>query len=319
MYETDQMDDAASADERKIVSHLLPGEKKRWAMLARMNANGVPGHFAMDANVALYGCSDRGMAVVKLYPQASGINIQRASDAYRLAAAAGVSPPILAVDEANQALAIAHPGNGWRTANGLDLDCPQYLAKWISALRLFHAQPLLGWGPQDQGIAPDGRVLVQPPAGLGIGNWASLVSRIAWIDRCLAAVGSSLTPCHRDVYASNLLVGSDDVLLIDFDHAADADPYSDIGALGLSVCDLPFDFAPLVEIYAGSARVDLVARARLHSIREDFRWGCMALHRHAENLNPPIDFLDYARARLMRCEGFLNRWDLGSLLTDVAR
>lgn len=310
--------DNVGAGTDPAVARLLPGDPGEWRTAGAVPSLALPSHLGLDGRVSVL-ASPTGMAVLKRYHPGTAIDPSHAANAYRLAGEEGIAPAFFGVDEDEHVIAMAHPGPAWRMASGLDFDVATRVEQAVALLRRWHVGALLDRPAPVLADLADRAEAVLGERMAMIDGWAGLRSWIEHIDAGLAAIGADRTRCHRELYVSNFLVSDGAMLLVDFDHAADDDPYADLGGLALALCEVDADYPRLIELYAGSARRDLVARTRLHAIREDFRWGTAALLSYGSMPDPVADFLGYGQLRLLRCAGHLASWDVGSLLLEAGR
>ena len=153
-------------------------------------------------------------------------------------------------------------------------------------------------------------------------RWPPQFQKIsAWIDRIeqgLSAGGCDLGPIHGENTLSNLMVSDENVQLVDFDRAVNADPHYDLGAFCLEFCSFEDEVAAAVDLYLGAPDARVNARAQLYMIVDDFLWGCWALIAyHTSDRRGVVEFYKYAQNRFLRARYWLDRWDVDALLRRI--
>ena len=119
----------------------------------------------------------------------------------------------------------------------------------------------------------------------------------------IAAAGSDRVPSHRDGNTANLMVGpAGEVLLVDFDLAANADPYEDLGCWLIEFFDCEPEARAGFEEWAGRFDEGLFQRAMLYGMADDLRSGLIAALMAARSPRKSLEFAKYASWRLMRLE-----------------
>ena len=125
-------------------------------------------------------------------------------------------------------------------------------------LRTLHAGPRFPSGPTFAArFAEFAAIRVELPA--------EVVDAVAANAPLVEAPGLSVS-CHRDVNPTNLLATPDRIYLIDWELAGLADPFFDLGELGVWVCRDAGERALLVERYLGRAP-DAEERERIRRCR----------------------------------------------------
>jgi hypothetical protein len=292
-----------------------------WAPQPASYPNTLPSHAGLDAASFVLLAQDRAPCFLKLYhPGEMDFDFAQASAASRRAGEQGFGPTLLADDADLRVQLFAYQGAPWRPATALDFDtteakveAAQLLGRWHGGAPLGHESPSPAqWIQQTQAAFGERLATIMPA-------WGALTTWAERIADALAASDQDLVPLHGEVFISNFLTDPDgQLVLVDFDRAADGDAYADLGALALDVCEFDADYDVLVEAYAGTVRRDLLARTKLHAILEDFRWGCQALLQHQDPQRRELtDFLGYGRMRHGRCLTNLQTFDVASLLGDL--
>ncbi|HWK47110.1 MAG TPA: phosphotransferase, partial [Stellaceae bacterium] len=159
-----------------------------------------------------------------------------------MAAGLGIAPTLLAAVPVQGALVFALLDEGWRTAQQRDLMDPAVVARIIAAQATFHAAPPLG---RTRSVFQQVEDHFRRAMDAGIGlppdqGW--LMESVRLIAAAIAAAPVATVPCHGDPIASNIMLGPDgQVMLVDWDQAANADPCWDLGILLAE--GVPFDRA----------------------------------------------------------------------------
>ena len=119
----------------------------------------------------------------------------------------------------------------------------------------------------------------------------------------IAAVGKDTKPCHRDGNTANLMISADgQVQLIDFDLAANCDPFEDIGCYLTEFFECEADARPGFEEWYGSFDEGLFQRALLYGLADDMRWGLIGSIQAATSPRSSLEFGKYASWRFLRLE-----------------
>ncbi|MEZ5904281.1 MAG: phosphotransferase [Geminicoccaceae bacterium] len=109
-------------------------------------------------------------------------------------------------------------------------------------------------------------------------------------------------PAHGDGNASNVMIDeAGGVLLVDFDLAANRDPFEDLGSFLVEANT--FDPAARESFEAFHGRFDerLFNRSRLYGVADDLRWGLIGAILARTSARTDLEFLKYAEWRFLRC------------------
>ncbi len=212
--------------------------------------------------------------------------------------------------------------DGFRMAMRPDFDRADVRANSLAALRRHHSGPPLArsWDPflalgayrsafEDAVHAERARNVRLPP------DWGALLAAAETIARAVASAGVDQRPIRNETLISNFLVGPrDEVLMVDFDRAADADPFYDLAALCSEFCVDEDDLAQALEIYAGRADAAKLNRVRLYMYVDDLLWGLWAKLAHVHSPHSGrIEFYKYGEVRWIRARYRLEAWDVEAL------
>jgi len=288
----------------------------------------MPMHLAIDATPYSVVCSWGAVYFLKLYSpdMTPFIDLEGAVAAAKQAGGQGLGPKVLAHDvKANAVLFEMLAPDPWRMAGRNDLQSQDVRAAIIAAKRAWHREPLLAKtqspfeviGRYRETIArlPDTHPAAGPPP-------LAFHTLAAWMERfeqAIAASGVDTAPVHGDNALSNVMLGAHNaVRLVDFDQAANADPYYDLGAFCLEYCSFERDIEGIVTLYAGRLDLHALARAKLYMIVDDFRWGCWALIAHwTSPRSTAIEFYKYAQNCFVRGLYWLGNWELDELMRQA--
>jgi len=242
------------------------------------------------------------------YPDMTGFFDDHAvAESSRLAAEAGVSPGLRHSDPARGLLALERLGTDWTWGKVDDFADAMVLEAVVEAKRALHEGKAFPrtvsvfetieryW----QTIASD---QVTVPADV-----PDLLARVRRIAEAIAAAGVDHRPCHGDGVASNVMIGPDGaVQLVDFDMAANADPYHDLGSLMVEAFQFAEDARQVLEVYDGAFVETHYNRCRLYGIADDLMWALWGFICFAQSPRKEVEFTKYAEWRLLRC-----RWQFG--------
>ena len=242
------------------------------------------------------------------YPDMTGFfDDEAVAESCRLAAEAGVAPAVRYSDPARGLLALERLGEDWSWGKVDDFADPKLLEAVVQAKQALHRGPAFPrvvsvfetieryW----QTIVED-RVTV--PADV-----PELLVRVRGIGDAVEAAGVDSRPCHGDGVASNVMVGPNGaVQLVDFDMAANADPYHDLGSLMVEAFQFAEDARQILEIYDGAFIEAHYNRCRLYGIADDLMWALWGFICFAQSPRKEVEFTKYAEWRLLRC-----RWQFG--------
>lgn len=220
-----------------------------------------------------------------------------AAAAARLAAQAGAAPALLL--EQPGALGFAFLPPPWRYARTGDLQDMAVMASVLEAKRQLHSGDLLGLP-----FCPFNKIeaLTMEAAAANVimpEDSANLLRAASLIRDAIQASGIDFAFCHNDAAASNVMLNDGQVMLVDFDIAADNDPWYDIGAFINEVCDFDPARREAVEIYAGHYEEALFNRCRLYGVMDDLMWGMWGITRAVTSQRRDIEFWKYGTWRLL--------------------
>lgn len=218
------------------------------------------------------------------------------------AGARGIGPEVLAADPLTGDLVLEDLGGSHRVATLNRLAEPAIRDAVLAAKRAFHAGPRL---PRTRGVLDHIEALLELASERRIAlpadhAWLLDNSRAAAL--AIRAAGVDTVPAHGDGNASNVMI--DDagrVLLVDFDLAANIDPFEDLGSFLVEAH--AFDPPAMESFEAFHGRFDerLFNRARLYGTVDDLRWGLIGAILAGTSTRTDLEFLKYAEWRFLRC------------------
>lgn len=224
--------------------------------------------------------------------------------AARQAAAAGAGPMVLAEWPADGMFAMEDLHQGWRAGGLQDNACATTRANIIAAKKAIQSGPALGRAGD---IFADIRRLHDHARDLKSAllpkNTGAFLDFADRAEAALSALGADRVPCHRDGNTANLMVGPDKaVKLLDYDMAADSDPYEDAGTYLMEMHEREPEARAGFEEWFGRFDEGLFQRAMTYGILDDLRWGLIATGLATRSDRPTLEFAKYASWRYLRFE-----------------
>lgn len=309
-----------TTDERRatvfaIARERLGGEPEEFASPLTVLAS--PAWRGIEADIWLARGGDATEVYKHYHPDTSDyVDVSRALNAADQAGRLGVGPSCTGMWPELGLLAMTYPGTDWRAGGLQDAVDPGVRQTVIRAKQAFQAGPLLG---HEGDIFTEIDHYAAACRSAGARTPSALDAFLGFADRArqaMHAVGMDRVPCHRDGSTSNLLVGpTGEVLLLDYDMAADADPYEDIGCHLMEMFEREPQARAGFEEWTGTFDEGLFQRAMTYGILDDLRWGLIATLMGATSPRRHLEFAKYASWRLLRFE--LNAH--GSIANDRLR
>jgi len=229
------------------------------------------------------------------------VDVPAALAAADAAGACGAGSAVLQTWPQDGIMVMTHLGDGWQSGGLHHVGNARVRANVIAAKKRLHGCAAL---PRDGDIFVEIEHLqaacvqaraAQPrnmPAYLDFARQARAV---------ITALGADKVPCHRDGSTANFMVGPDSaVKLIDFDLAANTDPYEDLGCFLLEFFERDPEMRQGFEEWEGRFHAGLFQRAVLYGMLDDLRWGLIGLWMQATSPRSTLEFSKYAAWRLMR-------------------
>lgn len=241
-----------------------------------------------------------------------------AFDAATRIAAMGLGPQPLALIEAEGATLFRHLGAGWRVARLDDLRQPDRMAAVIAAHRRIAEGPdfIRTWNVFD-GITELWAHIGAADAVLPPDAWY-LKDHIDFARDAIMAAGFDSRPAQADPHASNILFGPDGGLrLVDFDMAANVDPYYQLGALLNEAYPFDSEMKPAIEMFEGQCRDAALHRCLAYAAADDFYWALRSLLLDRVAPRRSLEFRKYAGWRFLRCRMRVNRPGFEEMLRSL--
>jgi thiamine kinase-like enzyme len=214
---------------------------------------------------------DRGPAldlVVRLPPRGP-VSADRAAEHRNTvtAAAAGVAPPVLeALPDGT--LVVAHLDA--RTLGPADVRAD--LGRVAALCRRLHAGPRFVGRLDLAAVQRRYRSLVAERGSWLPPGHRDLTPEVDTAIAALAADPVPTVPCHNDLPGGNVLDDGARLWLVDFEFAAEGDPWCDLGNLASGAALAPGEVDELVTAYAGAVLPSRVARTRLWDAVCSWTW-----------------------------------------------
>lgn len=226
-----------------------------------------------------------------------------AIEAAKRAGDIGVGPRVLQSWEDDRLLAMEYLGSGWR-AGGLHDRANTGVRKGIvTAKKALQAGPKL---LRDADIFSEIRAAYTACTKYKASLPKNIAAFLGFADRAEQAVSRleiERVPCHRDGNTANIMIGPDDaVRLVDYDLAANADPYEDIGYHLTELFDREPEARDGFVEWTGFFEEPMFQRAMVYGILDDLRWGLVASAMAASSPRTTLEFAKYASWRMMRFE-----------------
>jgi hypothetical protein len=227
----------------------------------------------------------------------------------------GFAPQPLGYDAASRATLFTALGEDWKAAKIDDLMQPETVARLIGMQKEIAAGVTLGgsWSVFD-GITQLWEIVTEGAMDLpGDAGW--LLAWMGPIRQAIEASGIDLKPAHGDPHSSNVMLGPNGAIqLVDFDMAADIDPYYQLGVQMNELYQFESQMKPLLEMHDGTFSERAFNRCRAYAAADDLYWALRSLV--LELRSPPrgIEFLKYAGWRFLRCRMLLGHADFEAKL-----
>jgi len=223
----------------------------------------------------------------------------------RVAAAAGVSAPVLFFDEADGPMLAEY-------IEGTTLDAEGFkdngsLGRAALALRRMHRHPQAFQNRFDvfEKIDEYLDLVKQLEAPLPEG-YHQVKQEADAVRRALEAKPAALTPCHCDPLAENFIDTGNRVYIVDWEYAGNNDPMWDLGDVSVEAgFDADQDHLLLQTYFGGEPPANQHGRMVMYKMLCDLLWTLWGIVQHA-NDNPAEDFWAYATGRFERCRQLMD-------------
>ena len=238
-----------------------------------------------------------------------------AVEAAKRAGTLGLGPAVRMVGDGILGLDVLPPP--WRYARVGDLQDAVTLASVLEALRRFQREAPLGHRfcpfARIAALACEAETVGAPlPDGTG-----ALITASGLIGEAMQASGIDLVPCRNDGIASNIMLAGNNIRLVDFDLAGDADPWFEVGAVINEACGFENGRRAAIEAYAGTCDRRLLARCRLYGAIDDVMWGLWGIVRAVTAPRGGIEFFKYGQWRLFHARTTTGAWDFEAWLRGL--
>lgn len=231
------------------------------------------------------------------------VDAAAAIDAAHIAGSTGIAPRVVGAWPELPLLAMDHCGEGWRVGGLHDAVDSNIRARVVAAKKTLHAGPKFA---RDADIFADIERLLKFCAERRATLPAPIDAYKAFVAQAASAVqacGADRVPCHRDGNVSNLMIGPErQVFLLDFDLAANADPYEDLGCYLIEMFDCEPEARAGFEEWTGTFNEGLFQRAMVYGILDDLRWALTATAMASTSPRRTLEFAKYASWRYLRFE-----------------
>jgi len=215
----------------------------------------------------------------------------------------GVAPLVTHRWPEQALLEMQHLGAGWRCAGLQDAANPDIRTSIIAAKKSVQAGPRYA---RTSSVFDEIRSLYS----YCLESKANLPRYIeAFLDfarraeRAIGAVGTDSVPSHRDGNTSNLMIGpQQEVMLLDFDLAANSDPFEDVGCYLAEMYECEPEARTGFEEWHGRFDEALYQRAVVYGMLDNLRWALIATGMAATSPRRTLEFSKYACWRYLRFE-----------------
>lgn len=263
---------------------------------------------------------DKSVIVKHYHPDtAFYVDLAAAIAAAQQAADQGAGPKVLAIDADNGMMAMEDLNEGWRAGGLHDNADATTRANVIAAKKAIQAGAAL---PRDGDIFTEIRALVAHNKSVKSSlpkNIEGFMDYVAQAEAALGALGVDKKPCHRDGNTANLMVGPENaVKLVDYDMAANSDPYEDVGCYLMEMHEREHEARDGFVEWFGAFDEGLFQRAMTYGILDDLRWGLIGTALAAKSDRPALEFSKYACWRFLRFEQNSQRSMAGDRLRKMA-
>jgi len=228
----------------------------------------------------------------------------------------GVGPRVIAADIEHGLLVMEALSDGWRAATLADM-APggQHGAAVLKRRKALHAGPKL---PRTLTVGAHIEELHDALAGAEAyrpADFPELIGKARRISAGLRAAGYDLLPSHGDGNASNVMIHENQTpRLVDYDLAANRDPYEDLASHLVEAFWFTDDMAEVFEEFHGRADEKLFARVRLYGVADDLRWAMIGLLTSHLSPRRSVEYLKFAEWRLLRARMAMRHPDFETCL-----
>ena len=245
------------------------------------------------------------------------IDRRNAHRAGTLAAAAGISPRIVAFDE-RTGVEVVEFLDGYRACTNGDMKHPATARSVVGLFKTFHGVDPLPVTKTVFDMIDEHRQQAEALSVPLPASTCALLREVAAARRAFESSGLDLVPCHNDPMPGNFLVSERGPMrLIDFEFASNNERAYD---LALVLAEFFYDERQVlesIEEFYGTASWSLVARVRVCIALADVKWGLWGCVNQRLNDSWDFDYHKYgvwklARARAVVADPRWGQW-LGAL------
>jgi len=229
------------------------------------------------------------------------VDVPAAMVAATLAGQCGVGPNVLQTWPQEGLMVMEWLGEGWQVGGLHHCTDPKLRSRIIAAKKALHTGEKF---PRDGDIFAEIAQLHQRCMETSAALPKQCDAHLAFADQARAAMaarGVDKVPCHRDGNTANVMIGPNHtVKLLDYDLAANADPFEDLGCWLLEFFEREPEMRAGFEEWMGHFDEGLFQRAIIYGMLDDLRWGLIGLLMQATSARSSLEFSKYAMWRLMR-------------------
>lgn len=215
----------------------------------------------------------------------------------------GVGPEVLEQWPADQLFVMEDLGSDWRAGGLHDATDPKIRPRIVAQKKLFQGSAELS---KSSNIFAEIEALLKLAVGHNCFTHRDISVFADFFEEArqkLQAADMDNCPCHRDGNTANLMIGLDNaVKLLDFDLAANCDPFEDIGCYLAEFFESDADARVGFEEWHGSFDEGLFQRAMIYGLADDMRWGLIGSILAATSPRSALEFSKYAAWRFLRLE-----------------
>jgi len=250
--------------------------------------------------------------IVKHYHPDTGfyVDTDAALQAARQAGALGVGPMVTGTWSEDAMIAMEDLGNDWRAGGLQDATRAESRSKVIALKKAFQNGARLS---KSTSVFSEIDALLEMASAQGCFTHRDIGGFAAFFGDAkvkLAALDMDSLPCHRDGNTANLMISPDnDIRLVDFDLAANCDPFEDIGCHLVEFFECDADARGGFEEWYGSFDEGLFQRAMIYGLADDMRWGLIGSIMAKTSPRSALEFSKYAAWRFIRLEAHAKRSD----------
>jgi aminoglycoside/choline kinase family phosphotransferase len=297
---------------------ILGGEPRTFESALAVLAS--PAWRGVEGDVWRAATSEASVIVKHYHPDTQAyVNIASAIEAATTAGHNGVGPKVLFSEVDGGILVLEDLAEPW-SAGGLHhaVD-PAIRSNVIASKKSFQAGPALS---RSASIFDEIDAMYAQVEAQGIRTHRDVTIFKSFLDDArarIASLGQDSRPCHRDGNTANLMVHSDkSVKLIDFDLAANCDPFEDIGCYLVEFFENDIDARTGFEEWLGYFHEGQFQRAMLYGLADDMRWGLIGSIMAATSPRSHLEFGKYASWRFLRLEMHAKRSDANDRIRAAA-